>query len=115
MITTKEARTFALSFEEVTEEPHFSRTSFRIRKRIFATLDEAQNQMIVKLTPVQQVAFGGYNPAAIYPVPGNWGKQGYTVLELTKVRKDMFRDAVTTSYCNTAPKKLGNKYRLIEE
>lgn len=112
MITIKEAREFALSFEDVTEEPHFSRTSFRIKKKIFATLDEGQNQMIVKFTPAEQAAFGAYNPAAIYPVAGNWGKQGYTVLELVKVRKDMFRDAVTTSYCNTAPKKLGDKYRL---
>lgn len=112
MITTKEARQFALSFEEAVEEPHFEKASFRVRKKIFATLNEALNQMVVKFTQEEQVAFGAYNPLAIYPVAGGWGKQGYTVIELTKVRKDMFRDAVTTSYCHVAPTKLSAKYRL---
>ena len=112
MVTVKEARQFSLSFDESTEQPHFEKTSFRIRKKIFATLNEALNQMVVKFTQEEQVAFGAYNPTAIYPVAGNWGKQGYTVIELAKVRKDVFRDALTTSYCNTAPQKLSAKYKL---
>jgi len=32
-----DARRIAMSFPEVTEEPHFQATSFRVRKKIFAT------------------------------------------------------------------------------
>jgi hypothetical protein len=34
-----EARAFALSLPGATEEPHFELTSFRVRKKIFATAD----------------------------------------------------------------------------
>ena len=112
MVTVKEARQFSLSFEESTEQPHFEKASFRVRKKIFATLNEPLNQMVVKFTEEEQAAFSAYNPLAVYPVEGSWGKQGYTIIELRKLRKDMFRDALTTSYCNVAPKKLAAKYRL---
>lgn len=112
MVTVSWARQFALSFEEATEQPHFEKTSFRVRKKIFATLNTADKQVVVKFTAEQQSLFGLHNPAAVYPVSGGWGKQGYTVLELSKVRKEVFNDAVTVSYCNVAPKKLADKYAL---
>ena len=34
----REARRFALSLPEATEEPHFDKASFRVRGRIFATV-----------------------------------------------------------------------------
>jgi hypothetical protein len=34
------------------------------------------------------------------------GHQGWTLIEMKKVRKDLFVDAVTTAYCEVAPKKL---------
>ncbi len=36
-MTLAQVRAYALSLTEVTEEPHFDRTSFRVRGRIFAT------------------------------------------------------------------------------
>lgn len=74
-------------------------------------MDAKAKQVVVKFTPEQQSLFGLHNPAAIYPVPGGWGKQGYTILELSKVRMEVFKDAVITSYCSIAPKKFGEKYR----
>jgi predicted DNA-binding protein (MmcQ/YjbR family) len=112
MVTVSWARQFALSYEEATEQPHFEKTSFRVRKKIFATLNTADKQVVVKFTSEQQSLFGLHNPAAVYPVSGGWGKQGYTVLELSKVRKEVFNDAVTTAYCNVAPKTLAGKYAL---
>jgi len=38
-------------------------------------------------------------------VSGAWGKQGATFVDLKKVRKDMFLDALTTAYKNVALKK----------
>lgn len=110
MVTVNFARQFALSFEEAVEQPHFERTSFRVRKKLFATMDEKLKHVVVKFTLEQQSLFGLHNPEAVYPVPGAWGKQGYTILALSKVRKEVFKDAVTLSYCQVAPKKLAEKY-----
>ncbi len=38
MIELNEARRFALSLPETTEEPHFDKASFRVRGKIFATV-----------------------------------------------------------------------------
>jgi hypothetical protein len=43
-------------------------------------------------------------------VPNKWGKLGWTYIELQKVKKNVLKDALTRSYCLTAPKKLAAKY-----
>ena len=40
-----------------------------------------------------------------YPVQNKWGKQGWTVVELLKVRPKMFEDALKQSYENVIIKK----------
>jgi Protein of unknown function (DUF419). len=111
MITLAQVRKLALSFDESEEQPHFEKTSFRVKKKIFATIDSKNKKVVLKLSEVDQSVFADYDRAAIYPVPNAWGKQGWTVVELTKVNKDLFKDALTTSYCNVAPKGLAKKYR----
>lgn len=101
----------ALSFEEAYEEPHFEKSSFRVRKKIFATLNTSKRQAVIKLSPLDQSVFCSYDPAIIYPVTGGWGKQGWTTIELDLIRKDLLLDALTTAYRQVAPKKLGDKYK----
>ncbi len=36
MINLNDLRTLALSFPEATEDPHFEKRSFRVKKKIFA-------------------------------------------------------------------------------
>lgn len=112
MVTIEEARNLALSFPETDEHPHFDKKAFRVKKKIFATLDGKACRMMVKLSSTNQSVFCSYNSEVIYPVPGGWGRQGAAFIELKKVRKSMFRDALTTAYCNVAPPKLGDQFRL---
>ena len=44
-------------------------------------------------------------------VPNKWGKQGWTFVEMQKVKKELFIDALTTAYCEVAPKKLTDQIR----
>jgi predicted DNA-binding protein (MmcQ/YjbR family) len=111
MVSISSFRKMAVSFDEVTEQPHFEKTSFRINKKIFATLDETKQIVVVKLTVEEQAVFCLYDKTIIYPVPGKWGLQGWTKIELKKVKKEMLLDALTVSYCNAAPKKLAEKYK----
>ena len=111
MVDLKTFREIALSFDEAVEEPHFEKTSFRIKKKIFATLDLDNNKAVLKLSDIDQSVFSAFDNSIIFPVNGTWGKQGWTIVELKKVRKDMLLDALTRAYCNVAPKKLSEKYK----
>jgi len=65
----------------------------------------------IKLSPVDQDVFCAFDKDIIYPVPNAWGKQGWTLVNLKKIRKDMFMDALTSAYCTVAPEKFAAKYR----
>lgn len=111
MVTIDTFRKLALSFPEATEEPHFEKTSFRVKKKIFATYDDKNKNACIKLSEINQDVFSSTDRTVIYPVPNKWGKQGWTLVELKKVRKDVFVDALTTAYCEVAPKKLSELIR----
>ena len=106
MITIETYRKLALSFPEAIELPHFEKVSFRVNKKIFSTLSVSENIAMVKLSLVDQSVFCDMSDGAFYPVPGGWGKQGATYVDLKKVKRKMLEDALTISYCNVAPKKL---------
>jgi predicted DNA-binding protein (MmcQ/YjbR family) len=103
MVTLETLRTIALSLPEVTEEPHFEKTSFRVKKKIFATYDDKLKTACIKLTDIDQSVFASAK-GIIYPVANKWGKQGWTIIEMKKVHKDLFKDALTTAYCAVAPR-----------
>ncbi|WP_317898725.1 MmcQ/YjbR family DNA-binding protein [Aurantibacillus circumpalustris] len=111
MISIAAYRKLALSFEEAEEIPHFEKPSFRIRKKIFATFDLKNNRACLKLSLIDQSVFCAFDSNIIYPVPNKWGKQGWTFVELKKVRTDLFKDALTCAYCEIAPKELSAKYK----
>jgi hypothetical protein len=111
MVSIDTFRKLALSFPEATEETHFEKTSFRVKKKIFATYDEVKNIACIKLSEIDQDVFSSADKTIIYPVDNKWGKQGWTLIELKKVRADLFVDALTTAYCEVAPKKLVDQIR----
>jgi len=43
------------------------------------------------------------------------GKQGWTLIEMNKVHIDLFSDALTTAYCEVAPKNLAKTVRPDEK
>jgi len=104
MISAEELKKIALSFPDVTEEPHFEKTSFRVNKKIFATFDENHNRAVVKLSPLDQSVFCSFDKTVVYPVNGTWGAQGWTVIELNKVKRAMLKDALKTAYKNVSIK-----------
>jgi hypothetical protein len=109
MVSIDTFRKLALSFPDTEEQPHFNIPSFRVKKKIFATMWEKENKAMLKLSLISQSVFCSYNNSIFYPVPGGWGKQGATFVDLGKVRKDMFRDALTTAYNETVKKKKAKK------
>ena len=110
MVSIEKVRELALSFPETDEHPHFDRKAFRVKKKIFATLSEKDKTLNLKLTLIDQSVFCSFDKTVIYPVPGGWGRQGMTTIELKKVKTSMLKDAMTTAYCTVAPSKLAQKF-----
>lgn len=98
MISIHEFKTLALSLPGVLEQPHFEKTSFRTRKKIFATVSESNHLACVKLSPIDQSVFCAFDKTIIYPVNNKWGKQGWTFVELKKIKKNMLKDLLKTAY-----------------
>ena len=98
----------ASSFPEVTVEPHFHKTSFRVRKKIFATLTEEPPELVIKLTDVDQSVFNDVLSENVRPVPGAWGKKGWTIVSYSNLNSEPLMDLLRTAYKTVAPKSLGN-------
>ena len=67
------ARRFALSLPETTEEPHFEKSSFRVRGKIFATVPEGGKHLHLIVDPGEWHALMEENPAAFDEIV--WGKE----------------------------------------
>ena len=98
-------RRIALALPGAVEGAHQRTADFRVGKRIFATLgypDDAWG--MVKLTPEQQSMLVEAEPEIFRPVPGGWGKQGYTNVLLAKADATTLKSALTMAWKNVAPK-----------
>ena len=112
MVTLDTFTKMALSLPGTEEQPHFHLRSFRVKKRIFATLWEKENRAMIKLSLVSQSVFCLYDPAIFFPVPGGWGRQGATFTDLGKVPKNICKDALKTAYNEAIAKKVNKNSQV---
>lgn len=105
MVSSADFCKIAGSFPQSEELPHFEKTSFRVKKKIFATLDFTHSRACVKLTPFDQGLFCSFDAQTVYPVPNKWGKQGWTHIELSRIPEDTLRDALELAYTTVAGSK----------
>ena len=110
MITNDNLLDIVFSLPLVEEMPHFDKSSYRIKKKIFLTHNKKENRICVKLNEADQYAFCAFDKSIIYPVPNKWGKQGWTLINLAKVELETLKDAIVTSYCHVAPNKIAKEY-----
>lgn len=111
MVTVDTCRSFLLSLPETSEEPHFEKTSFRVKKKIIATCNAENQTTCVKLSAADQYVFSAAGKASVYPVPNKWGAQGWTMIDMKNVEEDLFTDALRAAYCQVAPPKLAEEVR----
>jgi predicted DNA-binding protein (MmcQ/YjbR family) len=109
MVTIELFKQMALSFPETEEAAHFENKAFKVKKKIFATLNAKENRCCLKFNAIDQSVFCGFDSSVIYPVPNKWGKQGWTLIQLGKINEEMLLDALTTAYCTVAPTKLAQQ------
>ncbi len=98
MLTRARFRKLALSLDGVTEVPHLARTAFRTRRAIIATLPPDGRSANLKLNLELQATVVAAAPHAFSPVPGGWGRLGYTTVDLQVVTEAVLVSALKEAH-----------------
>jgi hypothetical protein len=106
MIDIETFRQFALSLPGTDQAKHFEVVSFRVKKKIFATLNAPEQRATLRFSLEDQDVFSAISQGAVYPVPNKWGKYGWTHVNLQTAAWDLCRDAIQCAWCTVAPPKL---------
>jgi hypothetical protein len=105
-VTKEDLRCLALALPGAKEKSHFDKADFRVRNKIFASLkDDATG--VIKLLPEQQAMMAEAEPRIFQPIPGGWGRKGWTKIILAKADEITLKSALQTAWRNVAPKTLG--------
>ncbi|MGI9113946.1 MAG: hypothetical protein DLM52_13200 [Chthoniobacterales bacterium] len=104
-MTANEFRQLALSFPGAIESAHVGHPDFRVRGKIFATLEYPnENFGVLMLTPDAQQEAIGRHPDVFEPVAGGWGRRGSTQVRLSKARMPQLRRFMELAWARIAPK-----------
>ena len=104
MINCKSVRNLALALPEAVEQDHWGRPSFRVRKKIFATLWEVERRAVLKLSQADQMAVVAAEPET-YSM-AQWSHQGWTMVELKNADRGEFEHLLTQAWRQVAPKRV---------
>ena len=98
-------RKLALELLEAEEKSHFGKADFRVKNKIFATLQDADTG-VVKLLPEQQATMIAGEPKIFSAIKGGWGNQGWTRVDLKLADAVTLQSALNAAWRNVAPKKM---------
>jgi hypothetical protein len=115
-VTPARAKTLALSLESAASYPHFDRIAFRTPRRTFATLALNGADVNFAFDLELQAQFCKRAPHAITPVPGGWGRMGFTRCDLKAIDAATFKEALLAAHARAnAPKPKRSKKTAISE
>ncbi|WP_336485264.1 MmcQ/YjbR family DNA-binding protein [Methylobacterium nigriterrae] len=99
----QDVRALALMLPEVVEGAHMGNADFRVGGRIFATLWTEEDRAVLRLAPEHQAMLVESGPDLFSPVPGAWGRRGWTNLDLPDADEEALRGALLAAWRTTAP------------
>ena len=97
MATGEDLRHIALTLEGTTEAPHFDRTAFKT-DRTYATLASDGRTANLKFSRDDQDFKCMVMPEAFTPVANAWGRQGWTVVDLSKLQESDLSNALELAW-----------------
>jgi len=96
---------------EASASVHMDHPDFRVRGKIFATLQYPDKDWgMVKLSPEQQQELVQDHPLVFVPVKGGWGRRGATSVRLAKADAATLRRTIAAARRRTAPKALAAQF-----
>jgi hypothetical protein len=108
-VSGDEARRLALSFPEAEERETWGHPTFRVRDKMFMTLDNEGTAATVKAPREAQAALVGSDPET-FSVPAYVGQHGWVGVVLERVDPEEFAELVDEAWRMTAPKRLVKAY-----
>jgi len=114
MISAEEVTRLALSLPDARAEPHFDRVAFKARIT-FATLAPDGRSVNLKFAPEHQAFKVMMAPAGFQPVPGGWGRMGWTVMNLDAATPAEAEAALREAHALAGPKPRSAKSRRRPE
>ena len=106
MLTCDDIRAIALALPLAEESPHFDATSFRVKGKIFCTMDPASPRATLKFDPEDQHNLSQAHPGVVAPVEGYWGRSGWTVVACDALERGEVESLMRMSWARVAPKRL---------
>lgn len=103
-MTAEDFRRLALSMPDAIESSHMGHPDFRANGRIFATLTADGTQGMVKVASDEQRVLLADHAAMFEPASGAWGRQGCTMVRLSKARLPIVRGAMLLAWEGVASK-----------
>jgi hypothetical protein len=104
-MTSDELRRLALGLPGAHEAPHFERTSFRVGKRIFATMTADGTEAMVRVAPPERVRELLDGMPGVFFSYGGWTERGGAVgVRLAAVDPRLLEDLLVESWQRIAPK-----------
>lgn len=104
MVSNEQVRELALALPGVSEQDHWGKPSFRVGRKIFATLHAEDRRAVLKFPIPDQTALVAMEPA-VYSI-GGWAHQGWTMVDLKKVPKTRFAGQLALAWKQVAPKRI---------
>ena len=105
-MTPEALRKLALSLPEAHEEPHFERTSFRVGKKIFATMTGDGREAMVKLASPDDVEGLLASEPDVFFSHGTWTtRNGALGVRLARASATVMRQLVVGAWKSVAPKR----------
>ena len=105
-MTADALRKLALALPDAREEPHMERTSFRVGKKIFATMTRDGAEAMVKIPRRDRLEALLEEQPAVFFDYGKWTwNHGCLGVRLAKVSAKLMRELVTDSWKMTAEKR----------
>ena len=97
MATGEDLKRIALCLPAVRAEPHFDRIAFKARIT-FATLAPDGHSANLKFTPEHQAYRVMLAPEVFQPVPGGWGRMGWTMINLAAASQEELAAALKEAH-----------------
>ena len=99
-------RRLALALPEAAEGDHHGAPAFTVAGKIFCTLNAEASRFTVKLVPEDQDNLVAGHVGAVEPVPGYWGRKGWTHVRYDQIDEATMAMLLKLAWSNVAPKRL---------
>jgi hypothetical protein len=113
LVKLNDARRIAMSLPEVTEEPHFEYTSFRVKGKIFATAPPSGEHLHIFVADEDREPALLMEPGVIEKLLWGGKVRGLRVA-LRRAKKTMVAELLKKAWLRKAPKALAATVRASE-